>query len=294
MDRLTAGEKIFNVFNIIILVLLSFITIYPFWYIIVIALHDSSVMSYYQVYFWPKVFTLNNFRIVFVNSELARGLFISALRTVSGSLLSVACGCAMAYALSKRHLMGRKTILTMITVTMFFSGGLIPSYLLYKSLDILNKFWIYILPGLLNVWYIFIMKTHFQGLPESIEESARIDGANDIRIFLSLVMPMSLPLVATILLFCGVTQWNDWTTAQLFVSNQKLWPIQTLMVKMITQMEASTLINQSLNNDLISKQPALESIKMASIAVATAPILLSYPFLQKYFIKGIMVGSIKG
>jgi ABC-type sugar transport system, permease component len=290
----SVGEMIFDKFNVILMVLLGFITLYPFWYVLVISFHDSAAVSYFQVYFWPKVFTLDNYRVVFVNNTLMRSLLISILRTLLGATMSVLFSSALAYGLSKRDLIGRKLFLYLLTVTMFFSGGLIPTFLLLRSLNLIDTFWVYIIPTLISAWNVIIIKTFFQSLPDSIEESAKIDGANDILIFFRLILPMSMPMIATMLLFTGVYHWNDWTTAQLFVGKQKLWPIQTVMMKMITEMEASVMINQGMTSDLIKRQPSIESIKMASIVVATFPIILSYPFLQKYFVKGIMIGSIKG
>jgi putative aldouronate transport system permease protein len=287
------GEKVFNAFNIIFMILISFVCIYPLWYVICIAFHDSSVSSYYDVYFWPKVFTLSNFKVVFENQTLFRGFGISIMRTVIGSLTSVGfCG-VVAYALSKKYLMGRNFFLALITITMFFSGGLIPFYIILKDLGLVDSFWVYIIPTLLSAWTIILMKSFFQSLPISLEESAKIDGANDIRIFFSIVVPISVPVFATMILFAAVGNWNDWTMGEIYISNPNLLPVQTILMRMITQMSISTMILQNMNPEGLAKAPSIESVKMAAIVITTVPIIVVYPFLQKYFVHGIMLGSIK-
>lgn len=288
------GESVFDVSNAVILCLLGLATFYPFWYVVVLSFHDSAVSSYFDVYFWPKVFTLDNFRVVFVTNALVNGFVITILRTVIGSLLSVLMCGVLAYGLSKRYLIGRTLFLNIVIVTMFFSGGLIPLYILLKNLLLLNTFWVLIVPTLLNAWTVILMKTYFASLPESIEESAKIDGANDLVIFFRIVVPMSMSLIATMLLFAAVYHWNDWVSGEIFVMNPNLLPVQTVLMRMITQVDASNMIQQSMSMEFVAKSPAIESIKMAAIVVTTVPIIMVYPFLQKYFVKGVMIGSIKG
>ncbi|UVI33371.1 carbohydrate ABC transporter permease [Paenibacillus spongiae] len=290
----TFGEKVFDVCNIIMLSGLGFATLYPLWYVAAIAFHDSTVSSYFDVYFWPGAFTLDNFRVVFVTDALLKGFLITVLRTVLGSLLSVlACG-LLAYGLSKKYLIGRTLFLNIIILTMFFSGGLIPFYILLKNLHLLNSFWVLIVPSLLSAWTVILMKTYFSSLPDSVEESAKIDGANDLTIFFRIVVPMSMSLIATMLLFSAVGHWNDWVSGEMFIMNPDLLPVQTILMRMITQTDASSMVQQSMSMEFVNKSPAIESIKMASIVVTTVPILLVYPFLQKYFVQGVMIGSVKG
>jgi putative aldouronate transport system permease protein len=159
---------------------------------------------------------------------------------------------------------------------------------------LLNTFWVYIIPSLLNAWTVILMKTYFSNLPESIEESAKVDGANDLTIFFKIIVPMSMPLIATMLLFAAVGHWNDWVSGEMFVMDPKLLPVQTILMRMITQVNASAMIQQSMSMEFVAKSPAIESIKMAAIVVTTVPIILVYPFLQKYFVQGVMIGSVKG
>jgi len=288
------GEITFDVFNVTLLTLLGLAALYPFWYVLVLSFHDSAVSSYFDVYFWPGVFTWDNFRIVFITDALVKGFVVTIFRTVIGSLGTVAACGLLAYGLSKKYLIGRTFFLNIVIVTMFFSGGLIPAYILLKNLMLLNTFWVLVVPGLLNAWTVILMKTYFASLPESIEESAKIDGANDLTIFFRIVVPMSMPLIATMLLFSAVNHWNDWVSGQIFIMNPNLLPVQTILMRMITQADASNMIQQSMGMEFRSKSPAIESIKMAAIVVTTIPIIMVYPFLQKYFVKGVMIGSIKG
>lgn len=292
--RQSFAERTFDVLNIGLLTLLAFVTLYPLWYVVAISFHDSAVSSYFDVYFWPKAFTLDNFKVVFVTDALVKGFFVTVLRTVVGTFLSVlACG-LLAYGLSKKYLIGRTLFLNIVILTLFFSGGLIPFYILLKELHLLDSFWVFVIPALLNAWTVILMKSYFANLPDSIEESAKIDGANDLTIFFRIVVPMSMSLIATMMLFTAVVQWNDWVSGEMFIMNPDLLPAQTILMRMLVQADANSMIRQSVNMQFISKSPALESIKMASIVVTTVPILLVYPFLQKYFVQGVMIGSIKG
>lgn len=288
------GEKIFNVANIAVLSLLGFVTLYPFWYVTVISLHDSAVSSYYSVFFWPGTFTLNNFKVVLVNDVLVNGFMITVARTVVGAVSSVFISGMLAYGLSKKYLIGRSLFLNLIIFTMFFGGGLIPFYLLLKKIYLLNTFWVYVVPALLNAWNVFIMKTYFSGLPEGIEESAKIDGANDLVVYIRIVLPMAMPLLATMLLFSAVGHWNDWVSGELFVFNPDLLPVQTILMHLLARTEANNMILQTMNSEFLIKSPSIESVKMAAIVITTIPIIMVYPFLQKYFAKGVMIGSIKG
>ena len=289
----SAAEKAGDAVIYTMLVAIAIVTLYPFWYVLIISLNDSNVINYSKVYFWTSALTLDNFRVVFTTNALFNGFKISVLRTVVGSLFSVVCNAALAYGLTKKKLLGRNFFLNIIIITLFFSGGLIPFFLLLKQLAILNTFWVYIVPLLFSPWTIILMKTYFSSLPVSLEEAAKIDGANDLKVFCKIVIPTSMPLLATMLLFAAVSHWNDWIMGEIYVLKPVLHPIQTVLMRLITQMSASDMIRQSMNAEFITKVPSMESVKMAAIVVTTIPILLVYPFLQKYFVQGVMIGAIK-
>lgn len=293
----TRGDRIFQFFNYIFLSILSFIFIFPFWRIIAISLNEGLDASRGGINFWPRKFTWDNYVAIFSRDELWSAYRISIGRTVIGTVLTILLVALMAYGLSKNRVRGRKSINLMLIFTMFFSGGLIPTYLLYRSLGLLNNFWVYVVPGFYTAAQVFIFRSFFRALPAEVEESAQIDGASDLKIFIKIVFPLSLPIFATMALFEAVGHWNDYLTAVIYVTNQNLIPLQNLLVKIIN-------INQNISNDLASGNFNLSdesqrtitdrSIKMATLAVVVIPIMIVYPFLQKYFAKGIIVGSLKG
>jgi len=276
-----------------VLVLIGIVTLYPFWYVTIISLNDSTVVNYSKVFFWTSAFTLDNFKVIFSTYIFYDAFKISVARTVAGSLLSVFCNATLAYGLTKKKLIGRNIFLSIVLITLFFSGGLIPFYMVLKKLTLINTFWVYIIPMLYNPWTIILMKTYFSSLPLSIEEAAKIDGANDLKIFFKLIIPTSMPLLAAMLLFAAVGHWNDWIMGEIYVMKPSLHPVQTVLMRTILQMSSYHMMNQSLNLSYIDKQPSMESIKMAAIVATTIPILLVYPFLQKHFVQGVMIGSIK-
>lgn len=289
----SVGEATGDISIYTILILLGIITLYPFWYVAVISLNDSNVVDYSKVFLWTSAPTLDNFKVVFTTNAFFNGFKISVLRTVVGSFLAVICNAALAYGLTKKYLIGRNIFLNMVLITLFFGGGLIPFFLLLKTLTLVNTFWVFIIPALYNPWTIILMKTYFSSMPVSLEEAAKIDGANDLKIFVTLVIPTSMPLLATMLLFAAVGHWNDWIMGEIYVLKPSLHPIQTVLMRMLTQMSANDMIRKSMNAEFIAKSPSMESVKMAAIVVATVPILMVYPFLQKYFVQGVMIGAIK-
>lgn len=290
MMIISKGERFYNTFNIVFLSLFSLLMLYPFWYVLIISLNDSSFGGYSKVLILPVAFTLDNYKVVFANDSLVSGYIITIIRTAAGVFLSVLFNAGLAYGLSKKRLMGRKLFLNLVIITLFFSGGLIPWYIIIKSLGLLNHFWVLIIPYLLSPWTILIMKTFFNGLSPSVEESARMDGANDLLIFFKIVIPLSAPIIATMGLYSAVFHWNDWWAGEMLISNSKLLPVQTILMRIISQQHAIDLISQTQGKIRVS---ALESINMAAIIITTVPILMIYPSLQKYFLKGIMLGSIK-
>ena len=219
-----------------------------------------------------------------------KALIISIGKTVLGVLAHTAFCAIMAYALSKRNLKGRNLYSTMGIITMFFSGGMIPTYLLIKSLGLLNTFWVYIIPALLSYYDVIILMNFFRDVPTSLEESAKIDGASDWGVFLKIFVPLSKPALATIALFHGVWQWNDFMTAKLYVTDKALYPLQMKLYEIITQSQAAS--QQGLNA-AVEISTTSKGVQLATIVVTTVPILIIYPLLQKHFISGMMLGAVK-
>ncbi|MDI6619506.1 MAG: carbohydrate ABC transporter permease [Clostridiales bacterium] len=289
--------------NYTLLALLGLIFLYPFWYCIVLSFNNGLDALKGGVYFWPRAFTWENYLKAFQNPLIFSSFRISIERTLLSVVLSVFMTALMAYALSQRNLPGRSGIIFYFYFTTLFSGGLIPTYILYRQIGLLNNFWVYVLPGLYNFFNAIVLRTFFYTIPESLKESARIDGCSEIQIFFKIMLPLSMPALATIALFVGVGNWNDWFTGAYFVTTKReLYTAATLLNDLLSQatFESSTgstgqkaQINEALAAS-VSKATTPESLKMAFLVILTIPIMCIYPFLQKYFVKGVMIGSIKG
>ena len=284
--------SLFSTLNYAFFVLISLVMLFPLWNVIVISLTDYREYVMNPLMLFPKQISWEAYNYIFSNNELLLALRVSVLTTLSGTAISMAVSVACAYALSKRHMPGRNLFLTLILFTMFFNGGIIPNFLLIKDLGMYETFWALILPNAINTWYLIIMKNYFANLPEALEESARIDGANDLIILFRIVLPISMPIIATFLLFYGVDRWNEWWSAMMYINDTKKYPLQLMLRNLIVMNFSSASMATSYAQDNASFV-AKENIKMATAVVAVVPIAVVYPFLQKYFAKGVMVGAIK-
>ncbi|NBD27381.1 carbohydrate ABC transporter permease [Paenibacillus glycinis] len=292
LRRKTAGEAIFDAANVAGMLLICFVTIYPIWYVLVNAFNEGQDAMRGGIYWWPRVPSLDSFQAVFANPGIMTAMGITVSKTLAGTAAHVFFTAMVAYAFSRRDLIGRKGYMLIGTVTMFFSGGLIPSYLLVRDLHLLDNFLVYIIPAMFNFFDLIIFLAFFREIPAGLEEAAKIDGANDFSIFVRVVIPVSMPVIATIALFHGVYQWNDYFTGMIYINDMDLQPIQTFLYRVIAQ-SSSNLMMAAMPGG-ITKSVTSQSIKLATMVVTTLPIVLAYPFLQKYFVKGLMIGSIKG
>jgi putative aldouronate transport system permease protein len=240
---------------------------------------------------WPKEFSLENYRAVFRDDMIYNAFFISVAKTVLGVVTHVFFCAMVAYGLSKSHVRGRKLYVAMGVITMFFSGGMIPTYLLIKSLGLLNSFWVYIIPALLSFYDVIILMNFFRGVPSSLEESAKIDGFGDWKIFLYIFIPLSLPALATIALFNGVSQWNDFMTTKLYINDKSLYPLQMMLYEIIVQSQTKSM--QNIGGSYVI-ETTTKGVQLATIVITTVPIVVIYPLLQRYFISGMMLGAVKG
>jgi len=286
--KMTLSEKIFQVLLVLFLSLLCLSMVYPFLHQLTISVSDGAARL--GVSLIPQGFTLNAYVMLFQTSEIWTAFGNSMFRTVVGTMAMMLVMSSAAYALSKKGLPHRKFFTTVIIVTMFFSGGLLPNYMLIKSLGLFDTHLAFILPGLVNTFWLIIMRNFFMQLSEEIEESAKMDGANDIRIFWQIVIPVSMPIIATMVLFCTVHHWNAWFDALMYTRDQDLLVLQMYLRRLIINQDES-MINAVL---VTTNAPPTESLKAAALIFTTAPILLVYPFLQKHFAQGILVGSVKG
>ena len=298
MRKTAAFGRLLTGLNYALLLLLCLSIILPTLNVLALALNVGTDAAKGGIFFWPRQFTLDNFKEVFSQSNIVNGFFISVFRTIVGTFLSVMLTAMAAYALKSKTLPGQKQITFFVFFTMLFSGGLIPYYIVLKELHLTNSIWVYIVPALYSVWNMMIMRSFFQQVPEGLEEAARIDGCSDLGIFFRIILPTSKPVIAAISLFNAVGHWNDWFTGTFYVRDPNLKPLSTVLQEMLTKQQAltETLMNTagSLQMDMLDKmQVTGTSLKMATIIIVITPIVLVYPFLQKYFAKGVMIGSMK-
>jgi putative aldouronate transport system permease protein len=271
-------------------------TLFPFLNVLAISLNESTDTVRGGIYVWPREFTFNNYLEIMKYDNLVTGFMNSVLRTVIGTILGLFAQAMVAFTLSRRDFQARKFVSTFLVLTMYFSGGLIPGYMLIRDLGLMNSFWVYILPGLINAFNIIIIRSFMEGLPYSLQESAKVDGANDFTIFYRIILPVCKPVLATIALFIAVGQWNSWFDTYLYNSmNENLTTLQYELMKILdnTSIGGSMDANQMKPNEEQLNQVSPESIKMAITMVTVVPIILVYPFIQKYFIQGMTLGAVK-
>lgn len=290
------GDRWFDTINIFLMLAVIVVTLAPFWFAMVGSLNQGVDYMRGGVYVWPRISTLANYVAVFSDNTIYHAYFITICRALSGTMLHVAFTALVAYGMSRKALAGRNVYLVIMMFTMFFYGGLIPTYLLYKEIGLLNNFLVYIIPSMFSVWDMIIIMSFFRTIPEQIMESAKIDGAGEYRIFLQLVLPLTKPVLAAIALFNGVYHWNSYTDAMLFTTKDYLEPVQLFLMRIVTDSSAAQKFGEQAASTMPeeAKQINSETLKLAMMMATTAPILFIYPFLQKYFVKGILIGSVKG
>lgn len=289
------GIQLSSIFIYTALSLLFIITFYPFWNIFVLSLNDATDSLRGGLMLWPRVFSIDSYKAVLSDTALLSSLKVTLLRTAVGVPMNLLAVTTLAYALSQRDLIGRRQINLLFVFTMYFSGGLIPTYMIVKWLELIDNFLVYLLPGLYNFYWMILVRTYMEGLPYSMIESARIDGANDIQIFAKVVLPSCAPVVATIGLFSAIYHWNAWYDSYIYTNKPVLETLSNALVKILNQYQTGAMMTQAQQMAAASKRLPVssESIRMTVTMVTTIPIILVYPFVQKYFIKGMMLGSVK-
>lgn len=292
MNRRTLREVIFDRLNDVFMLVICFVTLYPIWYVLVNSLNDGNDAMRGGIYWWPRMFSFDSYLAVFANDGIMLAMGVTVAKTVVGTVVHVLFTAMVAYAFSRKELIGRRAYMMMGTVTLFFSGGLIPSYLLIRDLGLLDSFWVYIIPAMFSFFDLIVFQAFFREIPDGLEEAAKLDGANDFKIFRSVILPVSMPVVATIALFHGVYQWNDYFTGMIYINQSELQPIQTYLYRVVAQSSSNQMM--AATSGTIAKSVSSQSIKLATMVITSLPIVIVYPFLQKYFVKGFMIGSIKG
>lgn len=281
-------DTVITVFCILIL----FITVYPFYFVLIISFNEGIDATKGGIYWFPRLFTFSNYTSFFTDVKWIRALGLTVVRTLVGTVITVLFTTLVSYAMSFRGLIGKKYYMIFIIICMYFSGGIIPYYTVLRTLGLINTFWVYVIPGALNLFYITIGRAFFEDIPDSLRESAILDGASELKVFSRIIMPISKPFMATLALFVGVGHWNNWYDSTFFVKSKTLRTLPYLMMEVINQ--NSTTAAQNLNTAMHQSGTTTSlSVQTSAMVITVLPIIMIYPFLQKYFVKGMMVGAVK-
>ncbi|MBP3544569.1 MAG: carbohydrate ABC transporter permease [Lachnospiraceae bacterium] len=283
------GSKVFDVVNYSILAIVGFIMLYPMWYVLVVSISSSKFISLGEVAFIPKGITFEAYERVFDSKNIWTGYKNTIVYTVVGTIINVGLSAMCAYPLSRKEFYGRRILTILITITMFVSGGLIPLYLVVNHLHLMNTMWAVILPSAISTYNMIIMRTSFEAIPDALVESAYLDGANDLVIFRYIIIPLSKAITATMVLFYSVSHWNSYFPAMLYLNSKAKYPVQVIMRDIIIGSDMSEAGDTS-----ALSMVSMTNYRYAVIIISLIPILLVYPFIQKYFTKGVMVGAVKG
>lgn len=285
------SDIMLDVIKVVFLVFAVIVCIYSFWNIFIISINDANDAMRGGLYFWPRILSFASYADILSRSTFQHSILVTVSRTLIGTPLAVLVTTALAYVLSRKDLVGKKTLTMLFIFTMYFGGGMVPYYMVLKNLRLLDNFMVFIIPGMLSVYNMILVRNYIESVPESIFESAKIDGANDLIIFFRMVLPLSKPIIMTIALFVAIGHWNSWFDAYLYTNSQNLKTMQSILVEILNQYQTSDAGVSAANRMAQSITP--DSIRMAATMVTTIPIIMVYPFIQRYFVKGIMLGSVK-
>lgn len=291
MIKRSIGEQIFGIFNSLFMIFMIIITLYPFLHILLASISESSqLMAHRGILLKPLGFNLNAYSLVFKNPNIYTGFKTTLIVLVGATTLNILLTSIGAFLLSRKDWKFGGFLMVMVMITMYISGGMIPRYLLiYETLGMKNSLWALILPTAVSTWNLLVMRSNFQQIPAGLEEAAKIDGANDLVVLFAVVLPLSKAIIAVMVLFYGVSHWNAWFDAMLFIRERSKFPVQLIMREILISNSTDSM--QAYGD---SYNGVAESIKYATIIITTVPILVVYPFIQKYFVKGVMIGAIKG
>lgn len=294
-NRMNAASILGGIIVYGILIVVFVVTFVPFWQVFVLSINDYSKGLHSGIVLWPNGINLDSYITVLNNGEILNALIITTLRVAIGVPINVLFTSLLAYTLSKDDLVGKRIINLFFVITMYFSGGMIPSYMIIRSVGLIDHFPVFIIPGMINVFWMILIRTYMQGLPDEIEEAAEIEGANEIQIFRMIIIPICTPVLATVVLFSSISHWNSWYDSYIYTYKPSLRTLQAILVKILNQYQMGEMLSfsQQLANQSKRVPVTSESIRMTVTMVSTVPIILVYPLIQKYFIKGILIGAIK-
>lgn len=288
-------DKIFHLFVYVVFGSFTLICAYPFYYLLICTISNTQMVDMGKVLLWPIEIHFNNYIEIFKVQNLGNSAFISIVRTIMGTGASLLASSYMAYFFTKENMWKRTLWYRLTVITMYFSAGMIPVYLNNKMLHLTNTFWIYILPGLISVYNMILIKTSIEAMPAELEESAYLDGAGYLKRFIHIILPLQKPILATVALFIAVGHWNDFFTTKLYITNTKLYTLQYLLYELLNQIQAaSQQIQYETNSQAMANSITPTGIRLTLTAIVTIPIMIVYPFIQKFYVKGIMIGAVKG
>ena len=287
----SAGSIIFDNFNNIFMLIILICTLYPLYYIFIVSISNGWEVMNKNIFLYPKGINISSYKIVFQDHYILTSMFNSILYTGLGVIINLVMTTLCAYPLSKKSFGGRKFFSSFVIFTMFFTGGMIPTYIVINSLGLMNTIWAIVLPPAINTWYMIIMRTFFEAIPESLFESANLDGASEIKVLFTIVFPLSLPIMATMFMFYAVWHWNSFFPALLYLNEKRLFPLQMIIRNIVVNGDFGM---QTMDVSGSDGAVVDTTFKFAAIMVATFPILIIYPFVQRFFVKGVMIGAIKG
>ena len=290
----TPGEWVLDIVKVVFLAFVVVVTVYPFWNIFIISINDATDAIRGGLYFLPRKLSLSSYAEILGRSTFLASIKVSVGRTLIGTPIAVLVTAMLAYPLSRKDLVGRKFWNLLFVFTMYFGGGLVPYYMVLKGIHMLNTFWVFIFPMMMSVYNMILIRSYIESMPDSLFEAAKIDGANDLVVFVKMVIPLSKPILMTVALFVAINQWNSWFDAYLYTSDQALKPMQSILVEILNQYQTGASTSQAMSNAKAGVTVTPDSIRMAATMVATLPIIMVYPLVQKYFVKGIMLGAVKG
>ena len=290
----TPGEWVLDIVKVVFLAFVVVVTVYPFWNIFIISINDATDAIRGGLYFLPRKLSLSSYAEILGRSTFLASIKVSVGRTLIGTPIAVLVTAMLAYPLSRKDLVGRKFWNLLFVFTMYFGGGLVPYYMVLKGIHMLNTFWVFIFPMMMSVYNMILIRSYIESMPDSLFEAAKIDGANDLVVFVKMVIPLSKPILMTVALFVAINQWNSWFDAYLYTSDQALKPMQSILVEILNQYQTGASTSQAMSSAKAGVTVTPDSIRMAATMVATLPIIMVYPFVQKYFVKGIMLGAVKG
>ncbi len=287
-------EWVLDIIKVIFLAFITIVTVYPFWNIFIVSINDPTDAVRGGLYFFPRVFSVLSYKEILGRPTFIHSIGVTLARTIVGTPLALLCTSMVAYSLSRKDLVGRKFWNLMFVFTMYFGGGQVPYYMVLKNIGLLDTFWVFIFPLIMSVYNMILIRSYIESMPDELFEAVKIDGGNDLVVYWKIILPLAKPILMTVALFVAINQWNSWFDAYLYTSNQNLKPMQSILVEILNQYNTGATTSAQMSNAKSGNTITPDSLRMAATMVATIPIICVYPFIQKYFVKGIMLGAVKG